>query len=143
VRDLRIISPHGHTNPRWLAENKPFPNPTVLFLQPDHYIFRMFYSQRMGLGIPELGGRTSEVDPKAAAAVCRALLSVSRDADADAVVSRVFRTFSLKPDVEGTERRFPCSGDNEHICCTSQAGYEGDRGKPILLSCGAVVSLGK
>ena len=25
VRDLPILSPHGHTDPRWFAENKPFP----------------------------------------------------------------------------------------------------------------------
>lgn len=24
---LPIISPHGHTNPRWFAENEPFPDP--------------------------------------------------------------------------------------------------------------------
>jgi glucuronate isomerase len=69
VKDLPIISPHGHTDPRWYAENKPFPNPTALFLQPDHYIFRMLYSQGVpleALGIPEPGGRPSEVDPKAA-----------------------------------------------------------------------------
>jgi glucuronate isomerase len=69
VKDLPIISPHGHTDPRWFAENQPFPNPTALFLQPDHYIFRMLYSQGIpleALGIPELGAKGSEVDPKAA-----------------------------------------------------------------------------
>ena len=44
VRDLPILSPHGHTDPRWFAENKPFPNPAALFIQPDHYVFRMLYS---------------------------------------------------------------------------------------------------
>lgn len=48
VRDLPIISPHGHTDPRWFAENKPFDNPTSLLIQPDHYLLRMLYS----LGIP-------------------------------------------------------------------------------------------
>jgi len=69
VKDLPIISPHGHTDPRWFAENKPFPNPTALLLQPDHYIFRMLYSQGIpleALGIPTLGSKTSEVDPQAA-----------------------------------------------------------------------------
>ena len=36
VRDLPIISPHGHTDPQWFADNQPFPNPAALLLQPDH-----------------------------------------------------------------------------------------------------------
>ncbi|MGP8259746.1 MAG: glucuronate isomerase [Acidobacteriaceae bacterium] len=66
VRDLPIISPHGHTDPRWFAENKPFPNPAALFIQPDHYIFRMLYSQGIpleSLGIPQEDGKQS-VDPR-------------------------------------------------------------------------------
>ena len=67
VKDLPIVSPHGHTDPRWFAENKPFPNPTALFVQPDHYIFRMLYSQGISLeslGIPQSG---VHADPTAAA----------------------------------------------------------------------------
>jgi len=45
VKDLPIISPHGHTDPSWFAENKPFENATALLLQPDHYVLRMLYSQ--------------------------------------------------------------------------------------------------
>ena len=55
VRDFPIISPHGHTDPAWFAENSHFPNPSALFIQPDHYIFRMLYSQGIpleALGIP-------------------------------------------------------------------------------------------
>jgi glucuronate isomerase len=66
VRDLPIISPHGHCDPRWFAENEAFPNPAALFIQPDHYIFRMLYSQGISLeslGIPQLGGST-EADPR-------------------------------------------------------------------------------
>jgi len=48
IRGLPILSPHGHTNPRWFAENEPFPDPTQLFVVPDHYVLRMLYSQ----GIP-------------------------------------------------------------------------------------------
>ena len=69
VRDLPIISPHGHTDPRWFAENKPFANATALLLQPDHYIFRMLYSQGVSLeslGIPQQG---SAGDPQAHEAV--------------------------------------------------------------------------
>jgi glucuronate isomerase len=66
VRDLPIISPHGHTDPQWFADNKPFPNPAALFIQPDHYIFRMLYSQGISLeslGIPQNDG-TQTADPR-------------------------------------------------------------------------------
>ncbi len=53
VRALPIISPHGHTDPRWFAENAPFPDPASLLLTPDHYIFRMLYSQ--GVPLEQLG----------------------------------------------------------------------------------------
>ena len=49
VRDLPIISPHGHTDPSWFSENKNFTNATELFLAPDHYVFRMLYSQGIDL----------------------------------------------------------------------------------------------
>ena len=58
VRGLPIFSPHGHTDPAWFAENQPFPNPAALLIQPDHYIYRMLYSQGVSLdrlGIPEQG----------------------------------------------------------------------------------------
>ena len=45
VSDLPIISPHGHCDPRWFAENERFPNPAELFVVPDHYVFRMLVSQ--------------------------------------------------------------------------------------------------
>jgi len=66
VRDLPIISPHGHTDPQWFADNQPFPNPTALFIQPDHYIFRMLYSQGISmesLGVPQADGKQS-ADPR-------------------------------------------------------------------------------
>ncbi len=53
VRALPIISPHGHTDPRWFADDAPFSDPVSLLLTPDHYITRMLYSQ--GLTLEELG----------------------------------------------------------------------------------------
>ena len=53
VSSLPIVSPHGHTDPRWYAENAPFPDPAKLFVIPDHYIFRMLYSQ--GVPLEDLG----------------------------------------------------------------------------------------
>src|SRR5487761_28549 len=66
VRDLPIISPHGLGDPRWFAENEPFPNPSALFITPDHYIFRMLYSQGVSLeslGVPDVYGNNSS-DPR-------------------------------------------------------------------------------
>ncbi|RVA32199.1 glucuronate isomerase, partial [Mesorhizobium sp. M7D.F.Ca.US.004.03.1.1] len=30
VKNLPIVSPHGHTDPRWYALNEPFPDPAQL-----------------------------------------------------------------------------------------------------------------
>ncbi len=68
IHDLPIISPHGHTDPQWFADNKPFPSPAALLLQPDHYIFRMLYSQGVSLeslGIPQVDGKQA-ADPREA-----------------------------------------------------------------------------
>ena len=55
VRALSIVSPHGHTHASWFARNEPFPDPAQLFVQPDHYIFRMLYSQGVSLEDLEIG----------------------------------------------------------------------------------------
>lgn len=65
IRDLPIISPHGHTDPRWFAENEPFPDPAQLFVTPDHYVFRMLASQGVALedlGVPRADGGPVETD---------------------------------------------------------------------------------
>jgi glucuronate isomerase len=65
VRDLPIVSPHGHTDPRWFAENQAFPDPARLFVTPDHYVFRMLYSQGVpleDLGVPRVDGGPVETD---------------------------------------------------------------------------------
>ena len=55
VRSLPIISPHGHAQAAWFAANEPFPDPAQLFVQPDHYIYRMLYSQGISLDDLEIG----------------------------------------------------------------------------------------
>ena len=60
VRYLPLVSPHGHTDARWFAENEPFPDPSSLFIVPDHYIFRMLYSQ--GIAMEDLGIGKREID---------------------------------------------------------------------------------
>lgn len=64
VADLPIVSPHGHTDPRWFAGNETFGNATDLLLVPDHYVFRMLYSQ--GIAMEDLGVRNRNADPRAA-----------------------------------------------------------------------------
>jgi glucuronate isomerase len=67
VKNLPIVSPHGHVDPQIFVDNKPFPNPTQLFLIPDHYIYRMLYSQGIKLeqlGIPTIDGTKVETDPR-------------------------------------------------------------------------------
>lgn len=68
VCDLPIISPHGHTDPAWFAENQPFDNASELFLTPDHYVLRMLCSQGISydaLGVPRLDG-SAVADPRSA-----------------------------------------------------------------------------
>ncbi len=65
IRNLPIVSPHGHVDPKLLAENKHFPDPTELIIIPDHYIYRMLYSQGISLeslGVPAKDGTQVEQD---------------------------------------------------------------------------------
>lgn len=65
VQDLPIVSPHGHTDPRWYAEDAAFPDPAQLFVTPDHYVFRMLASQGVPLeamGVPRVDGGPVETD---------------------------------------------------------------------------------
>jgi glucuronate isomerase len=55
IESLPIISPHGHTQASWFVKNEPFPNPATLFVQPDHYVYRMLYSQGVSLDDLEIG----------------------------------------------------------------------------------------
>lgn len=67
VADLPIVSPHGHTEPSWFANNAPFGDPSSLFIVPDHYVHRMLYSQGIrleSLGIPTIDGTAVETDKR-------------------------------------------------------------------------------
>ena len=60
VRDLPLVCPHGHVDPQLFSDpDYRFGSPTELLLIPDHYVFRMLYSQGVALedlGIPESSG---------------------------------------------------------------------------------------
>ncbi len=65
VADLPLVCPHGHVDPRLFAEDAPLGTPTELFIIPDHYVFRMLYSQGVpleALGVPARDGAAVETD---------------------------------------------------------------------------------
>ena len=66
ARSVPLICPHGHVDPRLFADPEySFGTPTDLFILPDHYVFRMFYSQGIpmeSLGIPRHDGGAVESD---------------------------------------------------------------------------------
>jgi len=68
VANLPLICPHGHVDPRLFADpNYTFGNPAELLIIPDHYVFRMLYSQGIPLeklGIPRQDGGPVETDPR-------------------------------------------------------------------------------
>ncbi|MCY4540283.1 MAG: glucuronate isomerase [Chloroflexi bacterium] len=69
VKDLPLICPHGHVDPRLFADpDYRFGSPVDLLIIPDHYIFRMLYSQGISLealGIPSLDGKSMQSDHRA------------------------------------------------------------------------------
>jgi glucuronate isomerase len=66
VAKLPLICPHGHVDPRMFADpNYSLGTPTDLLIIPDHYVFRMLYSQGVPmekLGIPRRDGGKVETD---------------------------------------------------------------------------------
>jgi glucuronate isomerase len=68
VEGLPIVSPHGHTDPAWFARNQNWADPAELLITPDHYVFRMLFSQGVALedlGVPRADGGPVETDPRA------------------------------------------------------------------------------
>jgi glucuronate isomerase len=53
VRDLPVISPHGHVDPQVLLDDEPFPDPASLFVTPDHYVTRLLHAS--GVSLDALG----------------------------------------------------------------------------------------
>ncbi|OYX81826.1 MAG: glucuronate isomerase [Brevundimonas sp. 32-68-21] len=67
IAHLPIVSPHGHTDPAWFAQNQNWANPAELLITPDHYVFRMLFSQGVALedlGVPRVDGGRVETDPR-------------------------------------------------------------------------------
>lgn len=66
IKDLPIVSPHGHVDPKLFTDDTPgFGSPSDLLVIPDHYIFRLFYSQGLNLedfGISRRDGSKNNVE---------------------------------------------------------------------------------
>jgi len=69
VKDLPILSPHGHVPPAWIADNTPFADPVSLLLSPDHYINRLLHADGVSLsslGVPPQTYHLSETEARQA-----------------------------------------------------------------------------
>lgn len=53
VRDLPIVSPHGHVPATLLQDDEPFRDPAALFVTPDHYVTRILHAN--GIPLSDLG----------------------------------------------------------------------------------------
>ena len=106
IERLPIVSPHGHTDPRWFADDEPFTDASALFITPDHYVFRMLYSQGIALedlGIPRVdGGADRDRRAQDLAHVRRALSPVPRHAVAAVARPRVRHAVRHRPRLDAT-----------------------------------------
>jgi glucuronate isomerase len=67
VRELPIVSPHGHVDPRILLDDVPFTDPASLLVTPDHYVTRLLHAS--GVSLADLGvGRTGLTEAESRAA---------------------------------------------------------------------------
>ncbi|HQY33216.1 MAG TPA: glucuronate isomerase [Actinotalea sp.] len=73
VRELPIISPHGHVPPQWLADDVPFTDPTSLLITPDHYVNRMMHAH--GVALSDLGVGQQDPTPEQSRNAFRLLCS--------------------------------------------------------------------
>ena len=71
VRELPVISPHGHVDPRLLLDDEPFRDPATLLVTPDHYVTRLLHAS--GVALDALGvaqGPLSEERARASGGGC-------------------------------------------------------------------------
>ena len=64
IKGLPIVSPHGHCDPIWFSQNNAFKNPAELLVVPDHYVFRMLYSQGILLSDLGVGSQGKDANPR-------------------------------------------------------------------------------
>jgi glucuronate isomerase len=73
VRDLPILSPHGHVEARLLADDVPFRDPASLLVTPDHYVTRLLHAD--GVPLADLGIGAGELSEPESRRVWRQLCS--------------------------------------------------------------------
>lgn len=73
VRELPIISPHGHVDPRLFVDDAPFADPSTLLVTKDHYVTRMLHAG--GVPLDRLGVGREELTESESRSVWRALCS--------------------------------------------------------------------
>jgi glucuronate isomerase len=72
IRDLPVISPHGHVDARLLLDDVPFRDPTTMLVSPDHYVYRLLHAS--GVPLADLGvGRSDPLSEAEARAGWRRL----------------------------------------------------------------------
>ncbi len=71
VKDLPIISPHGHVPPVWIADDVPFRDPASLLITPDHYVNRHLHAA--GVELSTLGVGQGDLDEAASRKAWRTL----------------------------------------------------------------------
>lgn len=71
VKDLPIISPHGHVPVEWLADDMSFRDATSLLVTPDHYITRLLHAN--GAELSDLGVARTDFTPEESRAAFRFL----------------------------------------------------------------------
>jgi glucuronate isomerase len=73
TRDLPIVSPHGHVDPRSLLDDVPFSDPAALLVTPDHYVTRLLHAG--GVPLDDLGVGRGPLSPGESREVWRRLCS--------------------------------------------------------------------
>lgn len=105
IASLPIISPHGHTDPLWFSTNANWTNATELLLSPDHYLYRMLYSQGIALEdlcVPGKSG-TSQANPRRAWKILADNMHLFRGTPSSLWLSHVFcDVFGFDVALDGT-----------------------------------------
>ncbi len=98
-RELPLISPHGHVDPRLLLDDEPFADPTSLLITPDHYVTRLLHASGVA-------ARSALEAPRGRAGVAAALRALGRlPRHARALLARVAARRDLRRRPSDRRRR--------------------------------------
>ena len=71
TRDLPLICPHGHVDPRRLSSDEPFDDPVSMLVTSDHYVTRLLHAA--GISLDELGVDAEALSEERARTIWRLL----------------------------------------------------------------------